>query len=868
MTRKSLRESCAITAMAAITLCLASTQPAISAPAPSLWTMTSTTTDDQVTPRGLTFSATQLTLKAGQDILVKSPTGARQIMHISTITHPHLGGMVLRAVSADGKDTLDLVIQAGQAFGEWSVQGTTTHIIHSDAKTGPVLLEANAISLLPARVEVETLTAKALQYPVGPVVAWITPDFGDRYGLSSAARVQYLLGKINQLRAAQGQEAIVLVATRKVQTPDNDPAFAASGITFSVARPLAADDSLALAAAVLPSSRSVKTGVAATAYATIINPGASDALDCGLVMNGSTPAGTFHFQETDAANLPVGVQDQTVTIAGNAAQSFVLSFTASAAQDPGLELPIEFSCSNRQSAVIVSGLNTLFFSASDTDVPDIIAISETGSAVGLNTAAGVVDMIDRAKDGAFVVATANVGAAGDIVVSASSSASAALPVNLLVCQTDPADGTCLAPPASQTSLTIGAGDTPSFAFFTSSDTVWPYEPAANRINITFKQNGAIRGSTSVALRTLQGTPALPTTTIDYEAIAANLPAHFTTAPNNPGNGMGAMNNRYPLNEDNTPVGNPVTNAGATLGRVLFYDKRLSINDTISCSSCHEQSIGFSDPDVLSTGFEGGHTGRHSMGLANARFYAPGAFFWDERAATLEDQVLMPIQDGVEMGMTLGQLLPKLQAVDFYPGLFTNAFGDATITADRISKALAQFVRSLVSTNSKFDQAYINGTVDNPDFAGTFTAQELLGKRLFMPSPGSGVQSLGCTACHGTTTQILSVAENNGLDANTDADQGSGNGTFKAPSLRNIAVRAPYMHDGRFSTLEEVVEFYNSGIQDHPNLSVHLREGGPGGPPRRMNMTAEEKAALVAFLKTLTDTGFLTDSRFADPFNKR
>ncbi len=272
--------------------------------------------------------------------------------------------------------------------------------------------------------------------------------------------------------------------------------------------------------------------------------------------------------------------------------------------------------------------------------------------------------------------------------------------------------------------------------------------------------------------------------------------------------------------------------------------------------------------MLSTGFEGGNTGRHSMGLANARFYAPGAFFWDERAATLEDQVLMPIQDGVEMGMTLSQLLPKLQAVDFYPALFSSAFGDTTITADRISKALAQFVRSLVTTNSKFDQAYTNGTVDNPDFVGTFTAQELLGKRLFMPSPGSGVQSLGCAACHGTTTQILSVAENNGLDANTDADQGSGNGTFKAPSLRNIAVRAPYMHDGRFSTLEEVVDFYNAGIQAHPNLSVHLREGGPGGPPRRMNMTTEEKAALVAFLKTLTDNGFLTDSRFADPFNKR
>jgi cytochrome c peroxidase len=746
--------------------------------------------------------------------------------------------------------------------------GEAQGYIYSDAASGAVLKKTGDQGMLSSRLEVETLKARALDFGAGSAVAWFSEGFESRYGLASSARLQFLIAAINQVRAQNGLEAIELVATRKVADTSNDPRFATGGVVVTTAKPLATDEDLALAAAVLPSTRSVKTGVAATAFATIINPGASDALDCGLVMNGSAPAGTFHFQETDASNQPVGTEDQSVTIAGDAAQSYVFSFAANTAQDPGLELPIEFSCSNRQSAVIVSGLNTLFFSASDVDVPDIIALSDTGSAVGLNTSAGVVDMIDRAKDGAFVVATANVGVEGEITVSAASSAPASLPVNLFVCQTDPVSGACLATPAAQTSLTFGAGATPSFAFFTNSDTVWPFDPAANRINVVFKEGSKVRGSTSVALRTLQGTPELPATTIDYEAIAANLPAHFTTAPaTQGGGGMGGMN-RFPLNEDNTPAGNPVTNAGATLGRVLFHDKRLSINDTISCSSCHDQSIGFSDADVLSLGFAGGHTGRHSMGLANARFYAPGAFFWDERAATLEDQVLMPIQDGVEMGMTLDALLPKLQAVDFYPTLFTNAFGDTTITSDRISKALAQFVRSLVSTNSKFDQAYTNGTVDDPDFAGTFTAQELLGQRLFMPSPGSGVQSLGCAACNGTTAQILSVAENNGLDANTDADQGSGQGRFKAPSLRNIAVRAPYMHDGRFSRLEDVVEFYNSGIQAHPNLSPRLREGGPDGPPRRMNMTAEEKAALVAFLNTLTDTSFLADSRFSDPFNKR
>ena len=153
-------------------------------------------------------------------------------------------------------------------------------------------------------------------------------------------------------------------------------------------------------------------------------------------------------------------------------------------------------------------------------------------------------------------------------------------------------------------------------------------------------------------------------------------------------------------EDNTPNNNLITNNGATLGRVLFYDKKLSINNTISCASCHDQSKGFSDSNVLSLGFNGGFTVRNSMGLANAKFYRNGRFFWDERASSLEEQVLLPIQDAVEMGLSLDELETKLQVNAYYKVLFRRAFGDENVTRNRVSLALAQFVRFLVSDQSK------------------------------------------------------------------------------------------------------------------------------------------------------------------------
>ncbi len=340
---------------------------------------------------------------------------------------------------------------------------------------------------------------------------------------------------------------------------------------------------------------------------------------------------------------------------------------------------------------------------------------------------------------------------------------------------------------------------------------------------------------------------LPSNPYHYADADQHYPPYFTS-PNVPGSVALA---------DNTPADNRITNDGATLGRVLFYDRRLSRNYTMYCGECHKQSHGFSDPDRFSHGLYGGLTTRHAMGITNSRYYQNGRFFWDERAPSLEDQVLQPIQNTVEMDMTLPEVVTRLQATTFYPKLFKSAFGTPDITADRISKALAQFVRSMVSYRSKFDSAFDSNGLAH--FQQTLTAQEFLGLRLFQPVPGFPNISRGCAACHTATSQIGTHAQNNGLDLNTPDG-----GRFKTPSLRNIATRAPYMHDGRFATLMDVVNFYDHGVQNNPFLDPLLRDPNTG-LPRRLNMTQQEKDALVAFLNTLTDPTFLTDVRFSDPF---
>ncbi len=327
--------------------------------------------------------------------------------------------------------------------------------------------------------------------------------------------------------------------------------------------------------------------------------------------------------------------------------------------------------------------------------------------------------------------------------------------------------------------------------------------------------------------------------------------------------------------------NSTTDAGATLGRVLFYDKKLSLNNTVSCGTCHQQQKAFSDGKQLSEGFEGRITRRNAPGLIN--LHQMSRFFWDGRTETLEELALQPVENHIEMGMeNMDDLATKLTAYDYYPPLFQDAFGTSDINPELISKAIAQFLRSMVSHEAKIDQ--IESTEE-------LTGLERLGHELFF-----SWERGGCVNCHsgnnfsgwGTNFSNIGLDESyadNGLgELRRDAD-----GRFKVPSLRNVALTAPYMHDGRFETLEEVVEHYSNGVQAHPNLDWSLRNGSlndvffggdiiivpsngipneTGNPdaPIRRNFSDTEKRALVAFLHTLTDKQFITDPKYADPFD--
>jgi cytochrome c peroxidase len=433
----------------------------------------------------------------------------------------------------------------------------------------------------------------------------------------------------------------------------------------------------------------------------------------------------------------------------------------------------------------------------------------------------------------------------------------------------------LAPVSSLTVRPAAGGGTVSLTLTNPGDQVWVIQRSADLSH--WSEIGTWKVFNGKFNLTLPMDPASPLSVfrVWYDPARQDSPATEATALRLPSSPYNYASPTLPprflnapiINQDNTPTTNQVTDWGAALGRVLFYDRRLSTNQMVSCSSCHQREHGFTDGKRFSTGFDGRQTSRNAMGLTNARWYQRRHFFWDERAATLEDQVLMPIQNSLEMGMTLPALLTRLNAEPYYNTLFTRAFGTPEATADRVSRALAQFVRSIVSTRSKYDLGVVASFTN-------FTAQENLGRQIFFGQVGNAT----CAACHGTDNFVPGPPIfNNGLE-NPYVDKGVGaltglpqdEGLFKVPSLRNIELTAPYMHDGRFTTLEDVVEFYNSGVVNHPNLSPPLRvptpPGAPPGPPRRLNLTPDQKAALVAFLKTLTDTSVTTDDKFSDPFN--
>jgi cytochrome c peroxidase len=281
---------------------------------------------------------------------------------------------------------------------------------------------------------------------------------------------------------------------------------------------------------------------------------------------------------------------------------------------------------------------------------------------------------------------------------------------------------------------------------------------------------------------------------------------------------------------------------------------------MACASCHHQNRAFVDPRRFSKGHDGKLGDRHAMRLVNLRYYPRGRFFWDERAATLEQQVLLPIQSKIELGQDLTRLTALLSKDAHYPGLYRKAFGTPEVTQEHTARALAQFLRSLVSYQSKYDEGLAKAGSVRADFEN-FTPQENRGKSLFLAR---------CATCHmpgGQAAHFFMLRpRNNGLDADyKTTDGGVGEitlngralGLFKSPNLRNVELTAPYMHDGRFDTLEKVVEHYSREVKGHPNLDGRLR--------RRLNFDEAQKAALVAFMKTLTDRRFITDPRFSDPF---
>lgn len=324
--------------------------------------------------------------------------------------------------------------------------------------------------------------------------------------------------------------------------------------------------------------------------------------------------------------------------------------------------------------------------------------------------------------------------------------------------------------------------------------------------------------------------------------------------------------KYPANFGSRftiPVDNPSTIEGVYLGRMLFYETRLSANNQLSCASCHQQEKAFTDGKKLSVGVDGNFTKRNAMSLANLLWVR--RLFWDGRSTSLEEQAEFPLTDPHEMAQSLDASVQKLSSTPLYAPLFKSAFGDTLITKERILKALAQFERTLISANSPYDK-YLDGEL-NP------TLSEQRGMELFMeaPNPETGKRGANCGHCHGGPKTYKELFHNNGLDMiSKDGGRQSitgdtlDHGRFRVPTLRNIALTAPYMHDGRFRTLEEVLDHYNEHIQESVHLSDFLRNNSNQKNGTKLALTATEKKDIVAFLHMLTDSSFIKNPLFSNP----
>ena len=321
-----------------------------------------------------------------------------------------------------------------------------------------------------------------------------------------------------------------------------------------------------------------------------------------------------------------------------------------------------------------------------------------------------------------------------------------------------------------------------------------------------------------------------------------------------------------------PEDNPLTVEGIELGRMLFWEPALSADQTISCASCHLPAHGFSDPAPVSTGVGGALGVRNSMALINVG-WAPN-YFWDGRALTLEEQILVPVPHPDEMALPWPEAVERLRTLHEldptrpdYPAHFRAAFGDETITKERAAKAIAQFLRTMISSDSKYDRWRRGET--------QLTDSEYNGYLIFLREGGDPETTPGgefggdCFHCHTEAGTQFSdyLFRNNGLDVHFEADAGhaavsglaSDSGRFKTPTLRNIALTAPYMHDGRFSTLEEVIDHYNTGGVPSATIDPFMKYTTGG-----LQLTDQQKADIIAFLHTLTDTVFVGNPAFQNP----
>ena len=316
---------------------------------------------------------------------------------------------------------------------------------------------------------------------------------------------------------------------------------------------------------------------------------------------------------------------------------------------------------------------------------------------------------------------------------------------------------------------------------------------------------------------------------------------------------------------NIPADNPMTVEGIELGRKLFYDTRLSLDNSIACSSCHEQQYAFTDPKQFSLGVGDSVGTRNSMALVNLGWQQ--FFFWDGRAKTLEEQILGPVPNPVEMHLEWPQAVKKVAESEEYRNEFFRVFGAREITKELVAKAIAQFLRTLISGTSKYDVMYKheNGlalTSKEQMIWEAVTNEEKAGYDLFKSLNGAD-----CFHCHNGALMQVQKYSNNGLDAvatdlgrETISGSSADRGKFKVPTLRNIALTAPYMHDGRFATLDEVIEHYSSGIHQSPTIDPLIEYAFQGG----VQLSAEEKQLLKAFLLTLTDYEFIANPKFARP----